>query len=649
MTLDATTDSTPDSTDSTVDSSTAATDEALRFALQGEDLEGDAQRMTTAGMARRLPRLLREALALAWRVDRRAAVALLACQLVSAITGALGLLATNQTITALVASGHITARLRQAVPAICVLAGAAGLRALFGIAITALSNRLSPMVTREAQFMMLDAATNAELSAYDHPGFNDRWDLADRGAATASDMIGLSQNLISSAASLVSAAVVLAIIHPLLLPLTLLAAIPQAVAATRAARVAYEAMIATSGLRRVMGMLRWHLGDKWQADQIRSDTIAPYLLGKYSAAAEEVERQTNRAVWRGARISLVGSVAAGLTSGAVWVTLALLLSAGLISIGSAGTAVFALRAASQGLQGMVGYGAQLFRSGLYLDHWSTFVAEASGMRLARGHGVPEAPAVVAARKVSFTYPTAEKETLHEVDLEIRRGEIVALIGENGSGKSTLMRLLCGLNLPTAGAVEWDGVDTRELDPHALWRHVAVVPQEFARWPMSARENIHLGQPRPDGDTSVLRAAAASGADDVIASLRSGLDTLLAREFWGGVALSSGQWQRFAVARSLHRGGGLLVLDEPTSDLDPRAEHRIFTGLREIAADRAVILVTHNLANASVADRIVCMEGGRITQSGSFAELVNQPGIFQRLWSLQSDRPIPEQRHQDQKD
>jgi ATP-binding cassette subfamily B protein len=622
----------------------SAADEQLKFILQGEDQEGNAKRMTTAGMARRLPALLRQALALAWQVDARAAVCLLVCQVVSAVSGALGLLATNSTIAALISSGHITARLRQALPAVLVLAAMAGLRALLGIAITAVSNRLSPMVAQRASVMMLDAATNCELAAYDHPGFNDRWDLADRGAAQTNTVIGQAQNLTSAAASLVSAAVVLALINPLLLPLTLIAAIPQAMAAVRAARVTYEMAIATSPYLRVMNMLRWFLVDKWQADQVRSDTIAPYLLTKYRAAGREVERRTIESVWRSAWITLVGSLATGLTSGAVWIGLALLLSSGRIGIASAGTAVFALRAASAGVQGMVSFGAQLFGTGLYLDHWANFVAEASSMRLARGTTVPQSPEVVVARKVSFTYPGSDKETLHEIDLEIRRGEIVALIGENGSGKSTLMRLLCALNLPSAGTVEWDEVDTRDLDPHAAWAHVAVVPQTFARWPMSARENINLGQPYGTGDEAVWKAARGSGADEVIGTLRSGLDTLLAREFWGGVALSSGQWQRFAVARSMHRQGGLLVLDEPTSDLDPRAEHRIFTNLRTNAQDRAVILVTHNLANASVADRIVTMADGRIAQVGTFAELVNQPGIFQVLWQLQNDRDIPAPRY-----
>jgi ATP-binding cassette subfamily B protein len=184
----------------------------------------------------------------------------------------------------------------------------------------------------------------------------------------------------------------------------------------------------------------------------------------------------------------------------------------------------------------------------------------------------------------------------------------------------------------------------DLDPRAMWQHVAVVPQEYARWPLTARENIHLGRTRPDdGDEAVLRAAAASGADEVIAGLRNGLGTLLAREFFGGVALSSGQWQRLAVARGIYRQGGLLILDEPTSALDPQAEHTIFMGLRHSAAASATILVTHNLFNASIADRIVVLDAGRIAQEGTFAELSTTAGIFKHLLDLQNDRPVPRMR------
>ncbi|MFP8941666.1 ABC transporter ATP-binding protein [Streptomyces fenghuangensis] len=626
-----------DASDAPATEKTIAAEETLTFSHPGGDSLELADLLTGRSMARRLPSLVRRTFALAWEVDRKAVIVLLACQLVSGVSGALGLFATTEAFRVLIETAHDPSRLRAAIPAVAVLAGTAGLRALLGIAIQGLSNRLSPQICREAEYKMLEAATNAEQAAYDHPGFNDRFDAAERGVDVSRDMIGQSQNYISSLATLVAAAVVLASLYPLLLPLLLLAAVPQAVASIRGERVTYLATVATHKDRRVMYMLRWHMIAKEQADQIRTDTLAPYLLEKYKASAVRVEATSNRATWERAKIAVVGAAVTGLASSLVLAAVMLLLGTGRISAASAGTAVFALRSASTGLQGLVGYGRDLLRTGLYLDDWERFVTEAAGQRLDRGDIVPARPRHIALRQVTFRYPEAERDTLHDVDFDVHRGEIVAVVGENGSGKSTLMKLLSGLNLPTGGVVTWDGVSVADLDPHAMWRQTSVVPQDFARWPMTARENITLGQPRPEGDPAVHRAARAGGADDVIKTLRSGLDTLLAREWWGGVALSPGQWQRIAVARAAHRDAGLLVMDEPTSDLDPRAEHRIFTGLRELAGDRAVVLVTHNLANTSIADRVVVMDKGRVVQTGTFHELINRPGLMQGLWRLQQDR------------
>ncbi|MFI9363459.1 ABC transporter ATP-binding protein [Kitasatospora sp. NPDC053057] len=617
--------------------------EELKFQHPGGDVPEIAESMTARNMARRLPSLMRRTLGLAWRVDRGAITALLICQAISGLLGAFGLLATTGTIKALIASGHIIDRLHQAIPSIAVIAGAAGLRSLLGITVTALSSRISPKIAREAELMMLDAATAAELTAYDRPGYNDRFSAADRGVEVSRDLIGETQNLIASGASLIAAAGVLAVLHPVLLPLLVLAALPQGIASVRSARIGYVTMVKTHQDRRVLSLLRWYLVDKEPADQIRSSTMAPFLLEKYRAVGDRVTAATNNAAWRSAKVYVLGAIATGVATALVWGAVVLLLATGHMSLASAGTAFFALGAASSGLRGIVGYGADLYRTGLYLDDWSTFLDEAGGHRIDRGDRVPGSPLSVRAENLTYTYPSSDTPSLQKVTLEVRRGEVLALVGENGSGKTTLSKILSGLYLPTEGAVTWDGVDTCDLDPAALWKETAVVPQSYARFPLTARENITLGQPH-GGDEAVHAAALASGAVHVLDDLRAGLDTLLAREMWGGQELSGGQWQRIAIARAFYRRSGLLVLDEPTSALDPRAEHRIFSGLRALARDRAVVLVSHRLANVAMADRIVVLDHGRIIQQGTFTELVaDTNGLFHELWQLQNDRGIPNQR------
>ncbi|WP_245984539.1 ABC transporter ATP-binding protein [Streptomyces tateyamensis] len=624
--------------------------EELKFQHPGGDVPEIAESMTARNMARRLPSLMRRTLGLAWRVDRGAITALLICQAISGLLGAFGLLATTGTIKALIASGHIIDRLHQAIPSIAVIAGAAGLRSLLGITVTALSSRISPKIAREAELMMLDAATAAELTAYDRPGYNDRFSAADRGVEVSRDLIGETQNLIASGASLIAAAGVLAVLHPVLLPLLVLAALPQGIASVRSARIGYVTMVKTHQDRRVLSLLRWYLVDKEPADQIRSGTMAPFLLEKYRAVGDRVTAATNNAAWRSAKVYVLGAIATGVATALVWGAVVLLLATGHMSLASAGTAFFALGAASSGLRGIVGYGADLYRTGLYLDDWSTFLDEAGGHRIDRGDQVPGSPLSVRAENLTYTYPSSDTPSLQKVTLEVRRGEVLALVGENGSGKTTLSKILAGLYLPTEGAVTWDGVDTCDLDSAALWKETAVVPQSYARFPLTARENITLGQPH-GGDEAVHAAALASGAVDVLDDLRAGLDTLLAREMWGGQELSGGQWQRIAIARAFYRRSGLLVLDEPTSALDPRAEHRIFSGLRALARNRAVVLVSHRLANVAMADRIVVLDHGRIIQQGTFTELVaDTSGLFHELWQLQNDRGIPNQReHTDPKE
>ena len=269
-----------------------------------------------------------------------------------------------------------------------------------------------------------------------------------------------------------------------------------------------------------------------------------------------------------------------------------------------------------------------------MDDWSGFLDKAGGFRMRRGDHRPEPPTTIEIRSVSHRYAGKDSDALSDVSLTLRRGEVVALVGFNGSGKSTLSNLASGLYLPTDGEVLWDGVPTSEADPQALWQRVALVPQDYAHWPLTARENITLGQPSPRGDAAVHEACQAAGADEVVDKLGAGLETLLAREWLNGEELSGGQWQRIALARAFFRPAGLLVLDEPTANLDPRAEYRIFQRLRHLARDRAVLLVTHRITNVAVADRIVVLDEGKVVQEGSYRALAEQPGLFQELLSYQ---------------
>ncbi|MFC8449158.1 ATP-binding cassette domain-containing protein [Kitasatospora sp. NPDC057223] len=466
---------------------------ALRFA--GADVElASGQALTMRSVARRLPALVRRVLAMAWERDRAALAVLLVAQAVSGVAGAFGLLATTAMIQALVTSGDLAANLGHAVPSVAVLASMAATRAVLGNVVRAMSERIGPKLSRAAERKLVTTGTGAEYAAYDNPGYNDRWEAADRGANTARDLLGDTQNMIASLASVAAAAAVLCTVHPLLLVLLLVAALPQLAAGVMSARIYYMAFFSTWALRRMLSQLRFFQIDRSVADQVRTNTLAPYLLSRYDEAWDTVEASNDRAAWRSARTGLAGSAAAGVASAVVWGALWWLLAHGHISLAAAGTAVPAMRNASASMEGATSYGASLYRNGMYLADWQTFIDEAAGHRLARGSLVPAAPETIEFRGVAYRYPDADRPALDGIELTLTRGEITAVVGINGSGKSTLVKLACGLLLPTEGQVLWDGVDIRELDAEAMWRQCSVVPQDFAHWPMTCRENIQLGQP-----------------------------------------------------------------------------------------------------------------------------------------------------------
>lgn len=616
------------------DAPTTVPEPRMRYVDLTGSREAAGRSIRMRDMARRLPQLVRRSLALAWRVDRRATIGLLLCQTVTGVVQALGLVAIAGTLTALLREGDVYHRLLQAWPSVALLAGAAGVRALLGITVNWLSTRLGPLMSREAEQMLLTGCAEVELCAYDDPDFNRDREAADRGAQVTGDLINEGQDLIASAASFLAGAVVLTGVHWVLLPLLVAASLPQALAQVSAARVRYLANLRSNGDNRMLSVLRWHIYTKDAADQIRAGTMADFLSGRYRDTVARINREDRAAADQGARMSLVGAVCGGLGSAVVWAAVVWLLATGRITVGHAGTAVFALQTVGMSVRGLVAVGARAVRTGLYMDDWSGFLDKAGGFRMRRGPHRPEPPETIEVKSVTHRYAGKDRDALSDVSLTLRRGEVTALVGFNGSGKSTLSKLVSGLYLPTGGQVLWDGLPTGGCDPQALWQQVALVPQDYAHWPLTVRENVTQGQPSARGDAAVHEACEAADANEVVDKLGSGLDTLLAREWLNGEELSGGQWQRIALARAFFRQAGLLVLDEPTANLDPRAEYRIFQRLRALAQDRTVLLVTHRITNVAIADRIVVLDEGKIVQEGTYAQLSQQPGLFQQLLSYQ---------------
>ncbi|CAM5348285.1 ABC transporter OS=Streptomyces aurantiogriseus OX=66870 GN=GCM10010251_81770 PE=4 SV=1 [Streptomyces aurantiogriseus] len=363
-----------------------------------------------------------------------------------------------------------------------------------------------------------------------------------------------------------------------------------------------------------------------------------YLVYWYRAMSERIDAHTLAAAPRMLRIVLTSSALGGVFLVITWAALAWLTASGRIELAIAGTAVVAVQTTLAALSQVVIYGAAMFHTALYLADMDGFLEYAAERAPKRGGLTPTRPVEeVCLHEVVYHYPGKDSPAVAGVSLTVRRGEILAVVGENGSGKSTLTRLLAALFLADKGRVTWNGHDVTDLDPDSLWELSGLVPQHFAQWPLSVRDNVTLGQPREEGDDRVWQALEAVGLRETIEDLPAGLDTLLARELWGGSELSGGQWQRLACARVLYRGAGLVILDEPTSQMDARGEHNILERIKALAADCITIVVTHQLVNTKIADRIIVMDHGRITEHGTYDELADGAGTFAELLALSTDR------------
>ena len=248
--------------------------------------------------------------------------------------------------------------------------------------------------------------------------------------------------------------------------------------------------------------------------------------------------------------------------------------------------------------------------------------------------------------VAYRYPSGGAPVYEGLDLELTAGRSLALVGSNGAGKTTLVTLLARLREPTGGRITVDGTDLRDLNPRSWQRQVAVVNQDFGRYPLTARENIAFRDLTADGlgeefdEAALTRAAAAAGALDFVRALPRGWDTICAPGYRDGTDLSGGQWQRIALARALYaaaRGARVLVLDEPTAQLDIRAEAAFYNQFLEVTSGLTTIVISHRFATVRRADRIAVLDQGRITELGSHDELVAAGGSYAEMFAMQAAR------------
>jgi ATP-binding cassette, subfamily B, bacterial len=547
------------------------------------------------------------------------------------------LFATSQVLTVLLAGPPDRARLIAALPALAVVSGAGIARAVLSAIGGAANGRLGPRVDRVAYVRLLERTVDVELAVLQDAEFNNLLASAQRGATAARQVTGKTVALLEAVAGLAAAGGVLTLLHPILLPLLLAVIVPSAWGTVRIARARFVSMKRYTELNRQLDMLASLLTEPESAEELRAHRAGDYLLEHYRRLANLAEQEQARLAGAEARTDLVAASVSGVARLATYGGLGLLLLSGTVPLAVAGTVVLAIRTGTQHLTALVSAVNGLYEQGLFVQDWQQACDRAEAERMHSGNvRVTGPPREIVARNVHFTYPNGSRPALRGIDLTLRQGEIVALVGENGSGKTTLARLLIGLYLPDCGTVSWNGIPLTDLDRAGVFTHVAMVAQNFVEWPFTARVNVTIGRSNRRVSHRRFAAAARFGrADEVAQGLGDGWNTLLAREFLGGTTLSGGQWQRMGLARAHYRDASVVIFDEPTAALDPRTEIEVFDRVCDLAGDgRSVILVTHRLASVRRADRIYVLDQGRVLEHGTHADLMRHNGRYAELFRLQ---------------
>jgi len=502
-------------------------------------------------------------------------------------------------------------------------------------------------VQLEAERRLLAQASKVDIGHFDNSDWHDRLarakrDVSWRPGDLTWSVLGLSGNIVT----VILMAGLLASLHWVLVLLALAAAGLSLALERRVTSRLYEYFYKETPEEREREYLGDLLVQPRSTKEIRAYVLADYLLGRHTKLSEDLFKQRELMYRSATRISLLTGLVGGTTLALAYVFLAVRGVAGTIDPGGVVLVIGAFNAVSSTL-------GQISSTFVAVDQHTTFLDDYfSFLSIGPLVPVPVDPhpesawhsgistSGIAFDNVTFKYPGGTEPAVAGLNLHIRSGELIALVGENGAGKSTLIRLLLRFYDPDQGSVRVGGVDLKDLDPTVLRSRIGVLFQDYASYELSVRENVVMGRPGGEvldkaTDERVMAALRDARSDWLLKKMPRGLDAKVGRLFEGGHDLSGGEWQRLALARIMYRDADIWILDEPTSSLDPEAEAAIFAELKENLKGRIGIVISHRFSTVRIADRIAVIADGHVTELGSHEELLRAQGRYAQLFELQA--------------